>query len=57
MSLSDKIKATAEDTVGKVKEVVGDLTNKDDVKAEGQHDQINADVKKAGEHLEGKPPV
>lgn len=57
MSLTDKIKATAEDVLGRVKEVVGDLTNKDDIKAEGQRDRIQSDVKKAGENLEGKPPV
>lgn len=49
MSLGDKIKNAAEEAVGKVKEGVGDLTNNDRLKAEGQADQAEANAKQAGE--------
>jgi uncharacterized protein YjbJ (UPF0337 family) len=51
MGIADKAKNAAEDAVGKAKEVVGDVTNNDDLKAEGKADQGKASVKKAGENV------
>jgi uncharacterized protein YjbJ (UPF0337 family) len=51
MGLGDKIKNSAEEAVGKVKEAVGDATNNRDLEAEGQRDQAGANVKQAGEHV------
>ena len=51
MSLGDKIKNAAEEAVGKVKEGVGDLTNNDRLKAEGQADQAEANAKQTGEKV------
>lgn len=51
MSLGDKIKNAAEETVGKVKEGVGHLTDNDNLKAEGQADQAEANAKQAGEKV------
>lgn len=45
MSFVDKAKNAAEDAVGKAKEVVGDLTDNDNLKAEGKADQAEAGVK------------
>ncbi|KAA0024725.1 CsbD family protein [Antrihabitans cavernicola] len=51
MGFIDKAKNAAEDAVGKAKEVVGDVTNNDDLKAEGKGDQGVAGVKKVGESV------
>jgi uncharacterized protein YjbJ (UPF0337 family) len=51
MSAADKIKNAAEDLAGKAKEAVGNLTNNDELAAEGKADQSKADVKKAGENV------
>lgn len=51
MSAIDKAKNKAEELVGKAKEVVGDVTNNEDLKAEGQKDQGKADVKQGGEKV------
>ncbi len=51
MSFIDKAKNTAEDALGKAKEVVGDVTGNDDLKAEGKGDQGSAGVKKVGENI------
>ena len=51
MGIADKAKNTAQDLAGKAKEVVGDVTNNDELKAEGKKDQAAADVKQAGENV------
>ena len=51
MGIADKAKNAAEDAVGKAKEVVGDVTNNDKLKAEGKADQTEASVKKTGEDV------
>lgn len=51
MGIADKAKNAAEDLAGKAKEAVGDATNKDDLKREGQADQAEAKVKKTGESV------
>ena len=51
MGIADKAKNTAQDLTGKAKEVVGDVTNNDELKAEGKKDQAAADVKQAGENV------
>ncbi|MDO4242003.1 MAG: CsbD family protein [Microbacteriaceae bacterium] len=44
MGLDDKIKNAAKTVVGKGKEVIGNVTNNDELKAEGQADQAAAKV-------------
>ncbi len=51
MGIADKAKNAAQDLAGKAKEVAGDVTNNDELKAEGKKDQTAADVKQAGENV------
>jgi len=51
MSLSDKIKNTAENAGGKVKEATGKVTGNEDLEARGQADQAAASAKQAGEKV------
>ncbi|MFC5676141.1 MULTISPECIES: CsbD family protein [Aeromicrobium] len=51
MGIADKAKNAAEDLAGKAKEVVGDVTNNDELKAEGKKDQATSSVKDAGENV------
>ena len=51
MSASDKIKNAAEELAGKAKEAVGNVTNNDELAAEGKADQAKAGVKKTGEDV------
>ena len=51
MGLDDKIKNSAEEAKGKVKEATGDATGNTDMQAEGKGDQASADVKQAGEKV------
>ncbi|MBD5829842.1 CsbD family protein [Janibacter melonis] len=51
MGIADKAKNAAEEAVGKAKEVVGDVTNNDELKAEGQAEQAKAEVKQTGEDV------
>ena len=51
MSGVDKLKNTAQDLTGKVKEVVGDKTDDPNLEAEGKSDQTKADLKNAGEKV------
>jgi len=51
MSASDKIKNAAEELAGKAKEAVGNVTNNDELVAEGKADQTKAGVKKTGEDV------
>ncbi|KAA1012824.1 CsbD family protein [Pseudonocardia sp. EV170527-09] len=45
MSFIDKAKNKAQDAVGKAKEKVGDVTNNDDLKRDGQAAQAEAAAK------------
>jgi uncharacterized protein YjbJ (UPF0337 family) len=45
MGLVDKAKNAAEDALGKAKEVVGDITDNDSLKAEGKADQTSSAAK------------
>ncbi|MDP9026503.1 MAG: CsbD family protein [Actinomycetota bacterium] len=51
MGTDDKINNEADDLKGKAKEAVGNATGNDKLEAEGKGDQVEADVKKAGEHV------
>jgi uncharacterized protein YjbJ (UPF0337 family) len=51
MGIADKAKNAAQDLAGKAKEVAGDVTNNDELKAEGKKDQAASDVKQAGENV------
>lgn len=51
MGIADKAKNAAEDALGKAKEVIGDVTNNDELKAEGKKDQASSSVKDAGEKV------
>ena len=51
MGNQDKIANAAKDMKGKAKEAVGDLTDNEDLAAEGKRDQAGASVKKAGENV------
>lgn len=51
MGIADKAKNAAQDALGKAKEVVGDVTDNDELKAEGKGDQAGATVKKTGESV------
>ena len=51
MGIDDKLKHTAEDVTGKVKEATGKATDDEDLEAEGRTDQAKASLKKAGENV------
>jgi uncharacterized protein YjbJ (UPF0337 family) len=51
MSAADKIQNAAEDLKGKAKEALGNITNDDNMAAEGKAEQVKADAKKAGENV------
>ena len=51
MGIADKAKNAAQDIAGKAKEVAGEVTNNDELKAEGKKDQAASDVKQAGENV------
>lgn len=51
MSFIDKAKDKVEELTGKGKEEVGEHTDNQDLKAEGQADQTSADFKQAGEKI------
>jgi uncharacterized protein YjbJ (UPF0337 family) len=51
MGIADKAKNAAQDVAGKAKEVIGEATNNDELKAEGKKDQAASDVKQAGENV------
>ncbi|UFN43449.1 CsbD family protein [Nocardioides okcheonensis] len=51
MGIADKAKNVAQDLAGKAKEVAGEVTNDDKLKAEGKKDQTASDVKQAGENV------
>ncbi len=51
MAEDNKIKNAAEETVGKVKEGVGEATGNESLANEGRVDQAKANVKQAGEKI------
>ena len=51
MGLDDKIENAAQDLAGKGKEAVGKATDNERLEAEGDMDQAEAKVKKAGEDI------
>jgi uncharacterized protein YjbJ (UPF0337 family) len=51
MGLDDKIKHEVEEGVGKAKQAVGDATDNEHLRAEGQAEQTEANVKQAGDHV------
>lgn len=51
MGFIDKAKNAAEDALGKAKELTGDVSGNDELKAEGQADQASSSVKGAGENV------
>jgi len=51
MGADDKAKNAAQDAVGNVKEGIGKATDNPDLQAEGQADQTEAKLKKAGENV------
>ncbi len=54
MANEDQAKGKAKDIGGKVKEEVGNATHNDDMKREGQADQIEGKVQKAGGDIKKK---
>ena len=44
----------ADKATGQIKEAAGDLTDDDDLKAEGRKQQVAGDVKNAGQSLKDK---
>jgi uncharacterized protein YjbJ (UPF0337 family) len=51
MGNEDKMKNSAEGTLGKAKEKLGDATDDEKMQREGKTDQSKADVKQAGEKV------
>jgi uncharacterized protein YjbJ (UPF0337 family) len=51
MGLEDKIKNTAQDAKGKVKEGLGRATDDESLESQGRNDQASSDVKDAGEKV------
>lgn len=51
MGIGDKIKNEAEHLGGKAKETAGNATDNNQLRAEGQKDQVSADAKKVGENV------
>ncbi|MEC5189920.1 MULTISPECIES: CsbD family protein [unclassified Arthrobacter] len=51
MGIGDKIQNEAENLGGKAKEATGKATNNDEMRAEGQKDQVVSDAKKVGENV------
>ena len=52
MTMGDRIKHTAEEAEGKVKQAAGKATDNDRLEAEGHADEASAKVKKAGDRVE-----
>jgi uncharacterized protein YjbJ (UPF0337 family) len=47
----DRIKNTAQQAKGQIKETAGKVTNNEDLEVEGQGEQAEADVKQTGEDV------
>jgi uncharacterized protein YjbJ (UPF0337 family) len=51
MTTTDKAKNAAQQAKGKVKETTGDVTDNDDLRAEGKADQKKGNLKQADEKV------
>ena len=51
MGMDDKLKNSAEGTLGKAKEGLGDATDDKSLQNEGKKDQSKSDLKQAGEQV------
>ncbi len=51
MGTDDKIANKTQEVTGKIKEGVGDATNNESLKAQGQKDQASGNLKQAGEKV------
>lgn len=51
MGVDDKVRHTADEMVGKVKEKVGEMTDNTSLEAEGERDQVKADLGQAAEKV------
>lgn len=51
MGFDDKFDNKAEEISGKAKETVGDVTDDDELKAEGSADEVKSKAKQAGEKV------
>ena len=51
MGIGDKISNAAEEAAGKAKEATGRATDNERLEAQGQNDQLSANVKKTGEDV------
>lgn len=51
MGTADKIENKGEEIAGRIKEQLGDLTDNDELEAEGQAEQTKANLKQAGENV------
>lgn len=51
MGLGDKMDNKAEELKGQGKEAIGEATDDDELKAEGQIDQLKGNIKQAGEKI------
>jgi uncharacterized protein YjbJ (UPF0337 family) len=51
MATTDKVKNTAQQAKGKLKETIGRASGDDKLRAEGKADQMKGNVKQAGEKL------
>jgi uncharacterized protein YjbJ (UPF0337 family) len=51
MSATDKARNVAEDLAGKANEALGRLTDDKDTEHRGRADQVESDLKQAGEHV------
>lgn len=51
MGLGDKAKAKAEEIAGKAKEQIGKISDNDELRREGQTDQVGSKAKQAGEDI------
>ena len=51
MATTNKVKNTAQQAKGKLKETVGKVSGNDKLRVEGKADQVEGDIKQAGEKL------
>jgi uncharacterized protein YjbJ (UPF0337 family) len=51
VATEDKAKNTKQTTKGKIKEAAGNVTGNDQLKAEGEADQVKGNLKQAGEKV------
>ena len=51
MGIGDKIENAKDELMGKGKEAAGKVTDNERLEAEGKADQVEADVKQAGEKI------